>query len=43
MLQLATEAPYIDAIWVPRGCQMNLKPEIKLQQDLNHYSFGGPP
>jgi hypothetical protein len=25
------------------GCQMNLKPEIKLQQDLNQYSFGGPP
>jgi hypothetical protein len=25
------------------GYQMNLKPETKLQQDLNHYSFGGPP
>jgi hypothetical protein len=26
---------YIDAIGVPRGCQMNLKSEIKLKQDLN--------
>jgi hypothetical protein len=34
---------YIDAIGVPRGCQTNLKPKIKLQQDLNQYSFGGPP
>jgi hypothetical protein len=25
---------YIDTIGVPRGCQMNLKPEIKLKQDL---------
>jgi hypothetical protein len=33
---------YIDAIGVPRGCQMNLKPEIKLKQDLNQYSSGGP-
>jgi hypothetical protein len=32
---------YIDAIGAPRGCQVTLKPEIKLQQDLNHYSFGG--
>jgi hypothetical protein len=34
---------YIDAIGVPRRCQMNLEPEIKLKQDLNQYSFGGPP
>jgi hypothetical protein len=33
---------YIDATGVPRGCQMNLKPEIKLNQDLNQYSSGGP-
>jgi hypothetical protein len=33
---------YTDAIGVPRGCQMNLKPEIKLKQDLNQYSSGGP-
>jgi hypothetical protein len=33
---------YIDAIGVPRGCQTSLKPEIKLQQNLNQYSFGGP-
>jgi hypothetical protein len=26
---------YMDAIGVLRGCQMNLKPEIKLKQDLN--------
>jgi hypothetical protein len=33
---------YIDAIEFPRKCQMNLKPEIKLKQDLNQYSSGGP-
>jgi hypothetical protein len=32
---------YIDATGVPRGCQRNLKPEIKLKQDLNQYSSGG--
>jgi hypothetical protein len=32
----------IDAIGVPRGCQMNSKPEIKLRQDLNQYLSGGP-
>jgi hypothetical protein len=30
---------YIDAIGVPRGCQMNLKAETKLKQDLNQYSW----
>jgi hypothetical protein len=34
---------YIDAIGVPRGCHTNLKTEIKLNQDLNQYFFGGPP
>jgi hypothetical protein len=33
---------YIDATGVPRGYQTNLKPEIKLKQDLNQYSSGGP-
>jgi hypothetical protein len=33
---------YIDAIGAPRGCQVNLKAEIKLKQDLNQYSSGGP-
>jgi hypothetical protein len=32
---------YIDATGVPRGCQMNLKPEIKLKLDLNQYSSSG--
>jgi hypothetical protein len=48
MLQPAAEAPLIPMFTLmPLGflglCQMKLKPEIKLQQDLNQYSFGGPP
>jgi hypothetical protein len=32
----------IDAMGIPRGCQMNLKSETILKQDLNQYSSGGP-
>jgi hypothetical protein len=45
-LQLQLQRPPIFTV-MPlgflEGFQTNLKPEIKLQQDLNHYSFGGPP
>jgi hypothetical protein len=33
---------YTDAIGVPTGCQTDSKPEIKLKQDLNQHSSGGP-